>query len=345
MKTKRYTPRHKAVVIGTQHSPMLDEFFEWLHYYSKKYTKEQVFFKGRVVKKIFKNGEFLFHMGESVREAEVFIFAQPRFKKEYLHGDIFEVLELIRSAKNGNAQRVHLIIPTIPYARQDRITRDREFPSFRLFTDMLKVAGIDTVTTFDIHNDATVGYMKWSMQNISMTSFIAKVVKENIIDVYGENVSLCSPDFGGAKSIEKLSQKIFNRYGINLNSIIIEKYRDAGTGKTKIKSVIGKPKKHVVLIDDMIDTGGTAGKASRFLRENHGVEKTFMFATHPIFSSGVKENMERAQFEQIFTTNSCWFEYLPKIENHTIISMAKMIAGVMDNIHNKKTVTGFVNEY
>ncbi len=344
--TQRYSPTNKAIVVATQHAPMLPKLMHWLAHYSGKYTKTQVFFEGTPKSKVFKNGEFLAHMGESVRQAEVFVFAQPRYTDEYLHKDIFEVCQLLRSAKSGNASIVHLVIPSIPYTRQDRITLEREFPSFRLLIDLLGSAGADTITTFEIHNDATVGYAAYGMENLSTMNLVAKTIKEKILDVYGNNVSLGSADVGNAKFVERLSEFIYNKYdGIELNSVIIEKKRNLKSGETTIKGLMGKPQETVILVDDMMDTGGTAKKGSLYLKEC-GVKRTFMVATHPIFGKGAAKNIAEAGFEKIFTTDSCWSPDHPeKVENLELIPMAKMIAGVMDNIHNKKSVTNYVNGF
>ncbi len=342
MGKNKYIQHHKAIIFGTEHSPMLPEIMKHLKNYSQK---KKMFFLGKTVTKKFNNGEFLTHIDESVREAEVFIFAQPRFHRNLLHGDIFEILQLIRSAKVGKAYRVHIIIPTIPYSRQDRKTRDREFPSFRLLIDLINSAGVSSLTTFGIHNDATVGYAKWSMENISMTSFMAKIIKEKIIDKIGnvDEISLGSADIGGAKFIEKLSQKMYESYHINLNSIIIEKHRNPQTGKTKIKGIIGEPKKTVIFVDDMIDTAGTAKNASLFVKKM-GVEKTYMVAIHPVFGAGVEKNLPKADFEKIITSNACVNETV-SFKNHKTVSMAKMVAGIIDNIHNKKSVSHYINTY
>jgi ribose-phosphate pyrophosphokinase len=348
---QKYSRYRKAIVIGTSHSPMLGKVMEHLNKYSQKYAPEEtVFFEQMRAGKDFKNAEFLAHVGGSVRQAEVFIFAQPRYSEGFLHRDLWEIMQLARSARSGFASEVHLIIPSIPYARQDRITVDREFPSFRLLIDQFVEAGCTSITTFEIHNNATVGYLKWGMQDLPMINFMGKIVKDNIIDTYGyksDDISFVTPDFGGAKALEKLSSFMYQKYGLDVNVVLIQKDHNPKTGEKTIKGIIGEPKRICIQVDDMIDSAGTAANAGIFLRENYDViEDIFMVAAHPIFGRGVEENLKKAGFKQVFTSDSCFSsEISPVIENHTAVSMAKMVAGVMDNIHNMNSVTNFINKF
>jgi len=346
----KYSPYRKAIIVGTENAPMLPDVMRHLNDYSEKYAPgKTVFFPLPSSGKNFKNAEFLAHMGGSVRQAEVFIFAQPRYTEGFLHRDIWEIGELARSARNGFAREVHLIIPSIPYSRQDRITLDREFPSFRLLIDQFMEAGCTSITTFEIHNNATVGYAKWGMQDLSMINFIGKIVKEKIIDQYGydiADVSLVTPDFGGAKALENLSSHLYTKYGLDINIVLIQKDHDPKTGEKVIKGIVGQPTKICIQVDDMIDTARTAANASVYLKDNYPVVKErFMVAAHPVFGRGVDKNLARAGFKKTFTTDSCWSpNFSPEVDNHVIVPMGKMVAGVIDNIHNMNSVTQYMKE-
>lgn len=336
---------HHLFIVSTMSSPLLPGLeIELL----KRYKGDQSFFTlMEPVHKDFSNGEFLAHVSGSVRDADVYILSQPRNEKDLLYRDIFELLSLARSCRTGQAHKVNVLVPCMPHARQDRSTREREFASFRLMCDILKTAGVDSVTTFELHNDATVGYMEYELSNQPTLAFLAKRISRDIIGQFDGQCHLIAPDTGSAKYIEKLRSELSKpKYGeYNLGYSIIQKDRDAKTGKTKVLGVssagnVSLKGTHCIMVDDMIDTGGTAAQASLHLYEHYGVSKVSLVATHGIFSRGAKEKLLSGRFSQVCVTDSCPLPvHMRDFPELIIWSLDGYLAGLVYNIHNGKSST------
>lgn len=336
---------HHLFIISTMSSPLLSGLEKDL---LKRYSNNKnLFTVMEPVRKDFSNGEFLVHVSGSVRDADVYILSQPRNEKDLLYRDLFELLSLIRSCRTGQAHKVNVLIPCMPHARQDRSTREREFASFRLVCDMLKTAGVDSVTTFELHNDATVGYMEYELSNQPTLAFLAKRISRDIIDPFDGQCHLIAPDIGSAKYIEKMRSELANpRYGgHNLSYSTIQKDRDTKTGKTKVLGVssptdVSLTGMHCIMVDDMIDTGGTAAQASLHLYERYGVSKVSLVATHGIFSMGAKEKLLSGRFSQVCVTDSCPLPvHMQDFPELTIWPLDGYLAGLVYNIHNGKSST------
>jgi ribose-phosphate pyrophosphokinase len=336
---------HHLIIISATSSPLLGGLEKDL---LKLYEGDREMFSVmQPAKKNFSNGEFLAHVSGSVRDADVYILSQPRNDESLLYRDIFELLSLIRSCRTGYAHKVNVLVPCMPHARQDRSTRDREFASFRLVCDMLKKAGVDSVTTFELHNDATVGYMEYELSNQSTLAFLAKRISRDIIRQSDEVCHLIAPDIGSAKYLERMRSELSKpRYGEHsLNYSTIQKDRDPSTGKTRILGVSSPSDfslagSHCVMVDDMIDTGGTAAQAARYLCDRYGVSKVSLVATHGIFSVGCREKLLDGRFEQVCVTDSCPLPvHMHDFPGLQVWSLDGYLAGLVYNIHNGKSST------
>lgn len=342
---------HQLIIIGAQSAPLLPYLKEALAgRFKKEGQPEDGFTIMNPHRKSFSNGEFLNHVSGSVRDADVYILAQPRNVEHLIHSDIFETLQLIRSSRFGQAYRVNLLMPSMPYARQDRATRDREFPSFRLFCDQLEAAGVDTVTTFEVHNDATVGYMDGKLSSYSTLSWMARKIERQLINQFDGRCHLIAPDTGSAKNIEKLRALLgTERYGgQDISYSIVQKDRDTKTNKTKIIGVSTPSGMDLagtccIMVDDMVDTGGTAAQAAELLYDKYGVREVVFVATHGIFSEGACAKLASGRFKKVCVTDSCPLpDEMQGLPGLTVWSVREMMAGLVYNIHNGKSNVEFV---
>lgn len=331
---------HQMILIGTSSCPIMEDL---------KKSLVQIFHRNNeliepqfqaITRKDFSNGEFHSHVSESVRDADVYVVAQPRNEQHIIDSDMAELRQVIRSCREGQASKVNVIIPSLPYARQDRASREREFPALRLVIDELVVAGLDTLTVFEIHNSATTGYMV-GMEACSTLNFIVKKVKKYLIGDDHENFCLIAPDIGSAKFIDSVRQKFLDE-GIDLPTTIIQKHRDPQTGETRITGVAGGHRNKGIMIDDMIDTGGTAAKASLYLK-GRGMQEVHLVGTHGIFSKGAAEKLASGGFTSISVTDTCPIpDEVRRLPGFRIWTISNFLAGIIDNMHNGKSNTEYL---
>jgi ribose-phosphate pyrophosphokinase len=225
---------------------------------------------GKIHKTKFANGEITVVVEESVRLETVVIVAQPRN-----YEDIFEFLETVDAARRSSAKEIIGIIPYLPHSRQERRENGvRTTISARLMADMLQVAGLDRIITMEVHTTAIEGFYTIPFDNIDPFEQIIEKIKELNL----ENPTIVSPDLGGMKRAERYATAL----GCNL-AVINKKRVEAN--KVEKMTLIGEvDDSDIVIVDDMIDTGGTMLKALDLLKEN-GAKSFHIFAAHGLFSN------------------------------------------------------------
>lgn len=245
---------------------------------------------GAIHKTKFANGEITVVLEESVRNEIIVIVSQP---KNY--EDMFELLATIDAARRSSAKEIVGIIPYLPHSRQER--RDagiRTTISARLFADMLQVAGLDRLITMDVHTTAIEGFYKIPFDNLDpFELFLNKIKLLNI-----ENPTIVSPDLGGMKRAEKYATKL----GYNIAFINKKRLKANEVDKmTLIGSVVDSD---IIIVDDMIDTGGTMLKALDLLKE-HGAKIFHICATHGLFSNNAIDKFAtNHNIPYVHTTNT-----------------------------------------
>lgn len=288
--------------------------------------------------KTFSNGEFLVHHAESVRDRDVYIISQPRFgDKEKLSYDLDECESLILAIKQGEPSRVTVIIPCLPYARQDKSSNHREPVLSQKIPMRLQMAGAYRLVVLKLHNPSSYNAhpMTIPMVDVNTDALILKHIRSKKFDL--KKFKIVAPDLGAAPSCRKLAQQL----GIPGNIVIINKFRDPKKANhNEITEVIGDPKGYNIIIpDDMADTCGTAIKALATLKAN-GAKDVYFTATHAVLFGNAIENLNKASFTGIWFTDSCLSEEAQKkIKKLEVISTAKLIAQVIDNLHNGNSVT------
>jgi ribose-phosphate pyrophosphokinase len=225
---------------------------------------------GKIHKTKFANGEITVVIEESVRNEAIVIVSQPRS-----YEDMFELLETIDAARRSSAKEIIGIIPYLPHSRQERREEGvRTTISARLFADMLQVAGLDRLITMDVHTTAIEGFYKIPFDNIDPFALIKRQIESLTLT----NPTIISPDFGGMKRAKKYA----NTLGFNIAFISKERLK---ANEVESMTLIGSVKNSdIIIIDDMIDTGGTILKALDLLKKN-GAEDCYVFASHGLYSN------------------------------------------------------------
>lgn len=292
--------------------------------------------------KAFKDGSFLVHHTDSVRDRDVYIILQPRFgNKETLAYDLDECESLVYSLKQGEPTRITVVIPCLPYARQDKSSNHREPILSQKIPMRLQMAGAHRLVVLHLHNPSSYNAhpLTIPMVDVNVNELLIKHIRSKKFDL--NKFKIVAPDLGAAPFARKLAQQL----GIPGNIVIINKYRDPKrANNSEIMEVIGDPKGYNCIIpDDMADTCGTAIKCLKTLKEN-GAKDVYFTATHAVLSGNAVEDLNNAPFSGIWFTDSCISEEdKKKIKKLEIISTAKLIAKIIDNLHNGKSVTALWN--
>lgn len=274
--------------------------------------------------KKFASGEIYARCEESVRGADVYIIQTAT---QNVNEDLMELFIIIDSLKRSFAGKIHIVMPHFAYSRQDRVASPREPISAKLVAGLLEKAGADHVIAFSLHAPQIQGFFASPMDNVnSMKLFVDYFRKKNISDLV-----VVSPDAGGAKEAKKFADAL----GAGL--AILNKARPEHN-KSEVTHVVGDVEgKTCVLYDDMIDTAGSVCAAKEALRANGVTGDIYLVATHPVFSDPAFERLSTAGFKEVVVSDSIPMK--KSFEGLVIVSIAEVIAQIIENVHNEKSIT------
>ncbi|QBJ97620.1 ribose-phosphate diphosphokinase [Rhodococcus sp. ABRD24] len=277
----------------------------------------------------FANGEIFVRFEESVRGSDAFVLqSHPAPLNQW----IMEQLIMIDALKRGSAKRITAVLPFYPYARQDKKHRGREPISARLIADLLKTAGADRIITVDLHTDQIQGFFDGPVDHMHAQGQLAQYVREN----YGtDNICVVSPDAGRVKVAEKWADALD---GAPLS--FIHKTRDPLVpNQVKSNRVVGDVKGLTcVLIDDMIDTGGTIAGAVKVLK-NAGAGDVIIATTHGVFSDPAAERLATCGAKEVITTNTLPIPEEKRFPALTVLSIAPLLARTIQEVFENGSVT------
>ncbi|MCA1004382.1 ribose-phosphate diphosphokinase [Rhodococcus hoagii] len=281
----------------------------------------------------FANGEIFVRFEESVRGSDAFVLqSHPAPLNQW----IMEQLIMIDALKRGSAKRITAVLPFYPYARQDKKHRGREPISARLIADLLKTAGADRIITVDLHTDQIQGFFDGPVDHMHALGQLAQYVREN----YGtENICVVSPDAGRVKVAEKWADALD---GAPL--AFVHKTRDPLVpNQVKSNRVVGDVSgRTCVLIDDMIDTGGTIAGAVEVLK-NAGAGDVIIATTHGVFSDPAAERLANCGAKEVIATNTLPIPEEKRFPTLTVLSIAPLLARTIQEVFENGSVTSLFN--
>lgn len=275
----------------------------------------------------FANGEIYAKPMDSVRGCDVFVVQSA---SRNVNEDMMELFIMLDSFKRSFARSIHVILPSYPYARQDRVATPREPISAKLMADLITTAGATHVITLSLHSGQTQGFFDSPVDNIHTHHLFVNYFKKKKL----KNLVVVSPDAGGGKAAKRLAEPL----GANL--AIINKMRPSHN-KAVAHSVVGEVEgKTCILLDDMIDTGGSIIAAREALFKAGANKDIYVAATHAVFSPPCVDRFSEAGFKEIVVTNSLPIPEEKKLKNLRQISVAPLIAQVVKNVHLDRSVSG-----
>jgi ribose-phosphate pyrophosphokinase len=273
----------------------------------------------------FSDGEVQINIDESIRGSDVYVLQSTSTP---VNDHVMELLIMIDALKRASAKSINIIMPYYGYARQDRKARSREPIAAKLIADLLETAGATRVITLDLHAPQIQGFFNVPIDHLQGVPILSDYFeKKNLQDVI-----VVSPDHGGVTRARKLADRLKTPIGI------IDKRRPR-PNVAEVMNIIGNVEgKTAILIDDIIDTGGTITLAADALIEN-GATEVYACCTHPVLSGPAIERISNSQIKELVVTNSIPLPEEKQIDKITSLSVAPLIGEAITRIHEEKSVS------
>ncbi|MBQ0045520.1 MAG: ribose-phosphate pyrophosphokinase [Mycoplasma sp.] len=271
--------------------------------------------------KHFADGETMVKAVNSIRNKHVFVIQST---SKPVNENLMELLVAIDSFRRASAKSITVLLPYYGYARQDRKTIGREPITCKLVADLLEKAGATRIAIIDLHSTQAQGFFDVPVDTCSASYAVLDAM---VREAGTKNTVIVSPDYGSVKRARDLSLLY------NLPVAILDKRRPE-PNKAEISNVLGYVRgKNAIIIDDMIDTGGTLIAACKILKQK-GVKRIFAGATHGLFSRDAVANFNKAlkdkYIDKLYISNTLDQVYTLGIEGLKIVDISSLLADILD---------------
>lgn len=274
-------------------------------------TNDKVFiFAGRATEKLAR--EVAQHYGIELGKSVVFQYAdgefQPSFEESIRGGIVFiiqsttpptdnlmELLMMVDAAKRASAQKIVAVIPYYGFARQDRKDKPHVPIASKLIANMIQAAGVDRVVTMDLHADQIQGFFDIPVDHLFGSSLFMPYLRS--LELPEGDVMFASPDMGGSKRAGVYAKTMNNSF------VVCYKHRNKPNEIGEMRLIGDVKGKHVILLDDIIDTGSTICKAASIIKEAGALSVRAMI-THPVLSGNAIEKIEASELEELVVTDT-----------------------------------------
>ena len=273
----------------------------------------------------FADNEIWVEIKENIRGEDVFLIQSTC---NPANDNLMELLILADACKRASAGRITAVMPYYGYARQDRKPAGRSPITAKLVANMIEAAGVDRVLTMDLHAGQIQGFFDIPVDNLYAQPLFVKDLKTSPMVDSGRGI-IISPDAGGVPRARAIAKQL------NLDIAIIDKRRDRAN-ESEAMNVIGDVLgKQCIIVDDIIDTGGTLVKAAKAL-ENEGAEDVQAYITHGVLSNDGAKRMEHSVMSRLVITDT-----IPTKENRVlrILSVANMFAEAIRRVHHDESIS------
>ena len=276
----------------------------------------------------FSDGEISVQINENVRGLDTFIIQSTCAPT---NDNLMELIVMIDALRRASAGRITAVIPYFGYARQDRRVRSQRVPiTAKVVADFLSSVGVDRVVTVDLHAEQIQGFFDVPVDNVFGTPILLEDLQRKQL----ESPIVVSPDIGGvvrARAMAKLMDDI--------DLAIIDKRRPRAN-ESQVMNIIGDVDgRDCILVDDMIDTGGTLCKAALALKER-GAKRVFAYATHAVFSGNAAHNLKNSAIaEGVITDTIPLSPILASLPNVRQLTMSGLLAEVIRRVSNEESIS------
>lgn len=278
---------------------------------------------GKIALKRFSDGEIWAKYMENIRGRDVFIIQSTHPPAE----NLMELLIMIDAAKRASAKSITAIVPYFGYARQDRKDQPRVSITAKLVANLIEAAGAHRIITMDLHAPQVQGFFDIPSDHLYASPIFTGLFKD-----YAENLVVVSADMGGVK----MARAYANR--LNAGLVVIDKRRPQAN-KAEVMNIIGDVKgKDILIVDDLIDTGGTFVATIEALKA-HGANEIFGAITHPLLSGSAVEKIENSSIKKLFVTDSIPMDHKIKSSKIVVRTASGLFAESIIRIHKKESIS------
>ncbi|MEZ5964484.1 MAG: ribose-phosphate pyrophosphokinase [Planctomycetota bacterium] len=278
---------------------------------------------GDAVLKPFPDGEIDLKVECDVRGADVFV-VQPTCPP--VHDNLFKLLSFADCLRRASADRITAVIPYFGYARKDRKDEGRVPINAKLVANLITASGVNRVVAVDLHAPQIQGFFDIPVDHLYARPVIMEILRR--LDV--QNPIILSPDVGGVKLARAYAKDL------ECDIAIVDKRRISGD-TTVVEHVVGSVKdRDVIIVDDMVATGGSIADAARIAKERGG-KKVFIAATHAVLAGSAVDKLNAAPVEGIVFTDT--IPERANLQRCTVASMAPLLARAIDRIHRNESVS------
>ncbi len=276
----------------------------------------------------FANGEIFVRFEESVRGCDAFVIESHA---EPLNKSIMEQLIMVDALKRASAKRITVVTPFYGYARQDKKHRGREPITARLIANLFATAGADRMMAVDLHTSQIQGFFDGPVDHLFALPILAEYVGKN---VDRERLTIVSPDAGRVRVAERWTDILGSPLAI------IHKRRDPNVpNQVSVLEVVGEVEGRVcVIVDDMIDTGGTITKAAETLFDQ-GAAEVVVTATHGVLSDPATEHLKNSRITEVIVTDTLPIPSERRFDKLTVLPIAPMLARAIMEVFKDGSVT------
>ncbi|HOW59667.1 MAG TPA: ribose-phosphate pyrophosphokinase [Candidatus Omnitrophota bacterium] len=280
---------------------------------------------GNVLLGRFPEGEIQVQIRDNIRGKDVFIVQSTCTPP---NENIMELLILIDAARRASAKRITAVLPFFGYARQDRKDRPRVPITAKLVANLIVSAGANRVLTMDLHAGQIQGFFDIPVDHLYSINVLGDYLEKKKL----KNLVIVSPDVGGIKMARGYA-KLFR-----CDLAIVDKRRESAS-ETHVMHIIGSVKnKNVVIIDDLISTGGSLVEAAKALKR-HGARDIYATIVHPVLAGPAIERIQNSVIKELIVTDSIPLSPEKRIKKITQLSIASLLAEAIYRIHYNESIS------
>ncbi len=294
---------------------------------SQKISK---FLKNRLVNssiRKFSDGEIYVEINENIRGNSIFVIQSI---SSPANDNLMELLLCVDALKRSSAKNITAVIPYFGYARQDRKVVPRTSISAKLVSNLITKAGADRVVTVDLHSGQIQGFFDIPVDNLFATPIFARHIKKRLKN---KNLICVAPDVGGTARARALGKML------NVGLAIVDKRRSA-PGKSLVMNVIGNVKNKVcIMVDDIIDSGGTIVNAAKALKER-GAKEVHVYVTHGVLSGDAVKKILKSEIKNLIVTDTIEnLDKVKKAKNIEVLTISNLVGEAIKRISNSTSVS------
>jgi len=299
---------------------------------SNKHLSQKIskFLKNRLVNsniRKFADGEIYIEINENIRGNSIFLIQSV---SSPANDNLMELLLSIDALKRSSAKNITAVIPYFGYARQDRKVVPRTSISAKLVSNLIAKAGADRVVTVDLHSGQIQGFFDIPVDNLFATPIFARHIKKKLKK---NNIICVAPDVGGTARARALGKLL------NVDLAIVDKRRPA-PGKSEVMNVIGNVKnKTCILVDDIIDSGGTIVNAASELKKR-GAKDVHVYVTHGVLSGNAVEKIKKSSIKNLVVTDTIDNSMkVKKAKNIEVLTISNLVGEAIKRRSNSTSVS------